>query len=98
MARRWRPRFGCRVRGHSWLDLPSVDLTVEMAIHLAGRAEVLPLIADPNWVHHPGIQFQLDLEPPQSEVDLVEIVVDAHGSVFTHDSVDAGVEEPVQVQ
>src|SRR5512133_3165773 len=78
--------------------LPSVDLAVEMAIDLAGGSEVLPLVADQDRVHDPGIQFQLDLESPQSEVDFVEIVVDAHGPVFTHDSVDAGVEEPVQVQ
>src|SRR5438067_1342595 len=49
-------------------------------------------------VYDPGIQFQLDLESPQSEIHFVEVVVDAHGPIFAHDSVDAGVEEPVQVQ
>src|SRR5512133_135596 len=77
---------------------PSIDLAVEMAIDLAGGSEVLSLIADQDRVHNPGIQFQLNLEPPQSEIDFVEVVVDAHGPVFAHDSVDAGVEEPVQVQ
>ena len=77
---------------------PSVDLAVEMAIDLAGGAEVLPLVTDQNRVHDPGIQFQLDLESPQSEIDFVEVVVDAHGPILAHDSVDAGVEEPVQVQ
>src|SRR5579885_184462 len=77
---------------------PSVDLAVEMAIHLAGGPKVLPFVADQDRIHNPGIQFQLHLEPTQSQVDLVEIIVDADGPVFAHHPIDAGIEETVQIQ
>src|SRR5208282_2125510 len=97
-APQWRPNFGCSAPGHSLWNLPVIELTVEVAVGFAGRPKVLPLVADENGVFAPGVQFQLHLEPAQSQVDLVEIVVDANRSVLAHHPLDARIEEPIQIQ